>query len=424
VLEANAEGEKLDTVPFNPADADLPEPPKFLSDLRAAETAAWDKARTGDAKERAEAYQKDIPKAEKDVDNWFKQHADQIPEAEYDSAKDLTWRAKRLETVASKLRAPILNEAVSSRTLNGIEASIDNQAIRRGQTPGAFRRLLGEEGYRNWKSVVDVLKPPESTNPIAAAGKNVAMELTAFGIGALTHVWGGALGTVIGLEFARKFILDRALFNPEFGKWFTDAFSRFKNTGGKITPDMVNNLHDLIQKSPLTPAELKEAGFKDNEIANGDHAPIVGETKLSQGPAPAAPAPSGMTPEQRAQFKAIGMSDAEIDAIDKMRAPAPAPAVGEGVGEGVGGHAGGGAVSAEELARGKNWMVGKEGTQVTYDGALHRPEETPEGGAHVTEKPDGTLETNAGTLTPQMEQKLRAAMAERDATKLSQAPKK
>src|ERR1019366_821435 len=287
VTEANDEGEKLDPIPFNPADADLPGSPKFLSDARTAEKVAWEKARTGNAAEREEAYDKDIPKAEKDVDNWFKQHADQISEAEYDSAKDLPWRAKRLETVAAKMRAPMLNESVRASTLNGIEAAIDNQAIRRGQSPGTFRRLLGEEGYQNWKSVVEVLRPPEKVDPNAKPGvADTAIALTAFGVGMLSHVWGGALGTIIPLKYASRFILDRALFNPEFGKWFTDAFSHFKNTGGKVSPDMVQGLHNLIEKSPMTYTEIKEAGFTDDEFAKDAHTPIVGGVKLSQGPAP------------------------------------------------------------------------------------------------------------------------------------------
>ena len=119
---------------------------------------------------------------------------------------------------------------------------------------------------------------------------------------------------------------------------------------------------------------------------------------------------ASVTPQQIQQLKAVGMTDEDIASLNKIRATrTTAPAIGEG----VGGHAGGGTVSAEELARGKNWMVDKGGN-VTYDGNVHRPEETPQGGAHVTEKPDGTLETNEGTLTPQMEEKLRAAITERD----------
>ena len=75
-----------------------------------------------------------------------------------------------------------------------------------------------------------------------------------------------------------------------------------------------------------------------------------------------------------------------------------------------GGHAGGGVSSEEELARpGKHYIVDKHG-RVSYHGKSFAPEETPPGGAHVTVKPNGDFQVNAGTLTESMKSSLAKAV--------------
>ena len=75
-----------------------------------------------------------------------------------------------------------------------------------------------------------------------------------------------------------------------------------------------------------------------------------------------------------------------------------------------GGHAGGGVSSEEELARpGKHYIVDKHG-RVSYHGKSFAPEETPLGGAHVTVKPNGDFQVNAGTLTESMKSSLAKAV--------------
>jgi hypothetical protein len=123
--------------------------------------------------------------------------------------------------------------------------------------------------------------------------------------------------------------------------------------------------------------------------------------------------------EEVGGMKGLGLTDEEIAQLQKTK---PLKRSAPKVGEGVGGHAGGGVVSAEELARGnRHWSVKKSGPP-TYHGSQYDPGATEEDGAHFTELPDGTLQTNAGTSTPEMEARVKAAMAARDHLKISAKP--
>lgn len=76
-----------------------------------------------------------------------------------------------------------------------------------------------------------------------------------------------------------------------------------------------------------------------------------------------------------------------------------------------GGHAGNGVSSVEELNRpGNNYVVSRSG-QLTYQGKSFAPESTPNGATHVTVKPDGTFQVNAGPkLNPAQEFALNKAL--------------
>ncbi len=179
------------------------------------------------------------------------------------------------------------------------------------------------------------------------------------------------------------------------------------------SPDMLvqRGISGLKLPEALTPPPAVEAPGVPRSLGAAAAAPAAEEVPgILRGPA-------GL--ERRATPRLAPMSATELEAAMKQRKPIQTPFdVTQGAMDTInndpamqkiaqefrqGGHAGGGVASVEELNRpGTNYMVSKHG-KLTYHGKEFAPENTPEGAAHVTVLPDGTLRVNAGNLTPTME---------------------
>lgn len=179
------------------------------------------------------------------------------------------------------------------------------------------------------------------------------------------------------------------------------------------SPDMLvqRGISGLKLPEALTPPPPVEAPGVPRSLGAAAAAPAAEEVPgILRGP-------TGL--ERRATPRLAPMSATELEAAIKQRKPIQTPFdVTEGAMNTInndpamqkiaqefrqGGHAGGGVASIEELNRpGTNYVVNKHG-KLTFHGKAFAPENTPEGAAHVTVLPDGTLRVNAGNLTPAME---------------------
>ena len=134
------------------------ERPKTYGELKGALDRANADLKSSDASVREEAVDA-IEKAQKQLDGWFKQHSDVISPEEYSSAKKLVYAGARFQEIANGLRAGIENDNLTGNKLRSIIAGIDNRMIKRGEAPGAFRRLVGEDVYQNWRDVARLFDP-------------------------------------------------------------------------------------------------------------------------------------------------------------------------------------------------------------------------------------------------------------------------
>ena len=246
---------------YDPNTVAIPEKPQSYSELKADLDRAKANSASPDAAVREEAYKTEIPKAEKAIDGWFKQHSDIISPAEYQSAKSLYADSQRYQDIANGLRSAMNKGTVTGNTLRGLEANIDNKMIRRGQAPGAFKRLLGDDGYQNWKTVTKLFDPIKGQPSL---GEQAIQWLTAGATSFLPHTYGATLLGKAGSEW----LLNRVLFNPEFGAWFGKTANYLKylatsERGELGMPDSLRNEFDnIINNKTSYTGEERRAGAR------------------------------------------------------------------------------------------------------------------------------------------------------------------
>ena len=211
-----ATGETPMAVPAEKPAPNIPERPLTYGEVKGALDRAKAESTSSDAAVREDAYNR-IPKAEKAVDNWFKQHSDEISPEEYDSAKKLYASSQRFGDIANGLRSSLNKGTLTGNTLRGLEANIDNKMIRRGQAPGTFQRLLGPDAYDNWKNV----------SKLFDRAQNTPKSLGMYGAEWIAAHLLGPYG--LAGKFATEFLLNRVLFDPAWGQWFGKFTTTMKN---------------------------------------------------------------------------------------------------------------------------------------------------------------------------------------------------
>lgn len=233
-----AEGEQpMEHQSFDPSKVERemePARPKTYGELKGALDRANADMNSPDAQVREEAVD-NREKAEKQLDGWFKQHNDEISPEEYTSAKKLVYAGARFQEVANGLRAGVENDNLTGNKLRSIIASIDNRMIKRGQEPGAFRRLVGDQVYQNWRDVARLFDPIQGAPAGALNYGKLAMHYIA-------HHMFGPLGFVG--KMGAHWLMDKVLSSPEWGNWFKDMSDavRAKAAKGRDIPI------DLLQK--------------------------------------------------------------------------------------------------------------------------------------------------------------------------------
>jgi hypothetical protein len=249
---------------FNPEDVAVPEKPQTYNELRAE--VQRQQALTGPtspADVRDEAMNKGLPQAEKAMDSFFKQHSDEISNAEYDSAKKLWADSMRVKDMSMQLRGPLTQGNLTGRAMRNVEVQMNNKQLRRGQAPDAFRRLMGTEGYENWQNVAklfDTVKDPSLPEQFKSWGKYAA-EYAAAALIPGMHVLGAAGAAA---KFGVEQILNHTMFDPEFGSTFNKLTDWLKQSsiGGAVA-----NISSM-------PAAIKDKflgllkGYKDSKLGS------------------------------------------------------------------------------------------------------------------------------------------------------------
>jgi hypothetical protein len=215
-----ADDKEMPRATYDPNAVSIPEKPKSYSELKAELDRAKAEGASSDAAVREEAYKTGIPKAEKAIEQWFKQHSDDISPAEYSSAKALYADSQRFQEIANGLRSATNKGTLTGNTLRGLESTIDNKMIRRGQAPGAFQRLLGEDAYDNWTNVAKLFDPVKG----ALQGQK------SWGTYATEYIVASVLGIKgIAAKAATEMLMNRIMFHPEWGQWFSKFTNTLKN---------------------------------------------------------------------------------------------------------------------------------------------------------------------------------------------------
>lgn len=244
------------------------EKPVLFSELDSAVKKAQADTYSKDPAIRQQARDTDLPKAEKALDKWFNDHQDKVPPVEYQSAKRLKFLAERVQGIANKLRGPMATDTVNGNMLRRQEALYENRYGR-----GAFKQLLGKDGYQNWANVASILDPIKGPGKLEAYGERFGLGTFAAALAGL-HLFPVGFAAKLGAEW----MLNRAMFDPAWGQWFTKAFGHYRLTG-TVTPQAKRDLNSLMRNIRLSDTELKTQGWSQDQIDKGEHLPGVGGGK-------------------------------------------------------------------------------------------------------------------------------------------------
>src|SRR5208337_4648036 len=243
---------------FAPEDVAVPERPQTFDDLRTALKQAEANTAPGNLPDViTKAREIDVPKAEKALDKWFKDHDEVVSPVEYESAKKLYADSFRYEEIANYLRGKLAKGTLTGGDIRGLEPVVDGKAIRRrGATGiGEFRRLVGPEAYQNLQDIAKLFDPIEKnsntpTGLLQSWGGSVAEYLLGGFVGHLLHA--GPLGEAGGLAATAVFrsFMNRVLFDPEFGGAFKNVVNALQTavqTGRRIPTDVMETMTSKLK---------------------------------------------------------------------------------------------------------------------------------------------------------------------------------
>ena len=277
-----ADDKEMPRATYDPNAVSIPEKPQSYSELKAELDRAKAEGASSDAAVREEAYKTGIPKAEKAIDQWFKQHSDDISPAEYAAAKSLYADSQRFQEIANGLRSATNKGTLTGNTLRGLESAIDNKMIRRGQAPGAFRRLLGEDAYDNWTNVAKLFDPVKG----ALQGQK------SWGTYATEYIVASVLGIKgIAAKAATEMLMNRIMFHPEWGQWFSKFTNTLKNFAtrehGELgAPGTVGEPFDQNDRQHFFDLMNEAHGKTAGEVKNQSAPSLLDQVVSKQEPTP------------------------------------------------------------------------------------------------------------------------------------------
>ncbi|SFS10770.1 hypothetical protein SAMN05421771_1845 [Granulicella pectinivorans] len=207
---------------------DVPPRPKLFTELQDQITDAKStlKSRVSSQTDKATA-KANLPEYQREMDAFLNKHADVVKPGELDAANRTYSQGIRYQWLANRIR-PMLQGAGDGSSFGAETASINRTALNKLPAyfdnkfgAGAFAKLLGSDGLKNYNDVLGALATPETGSGLAE--------------------WVGKLPFHTG-ELAKapvSAIADKLLFNPKAGH---TALTLWKQAGKNV------------QAAPLSPA--------------------------------------------------------------------------------------------------------------------------------------------------------------------------
>lgn len=186
-----------------------------------------------------EAAKKSLPQMKKQMADFLDKHGDAVEEGELPAANNVYRRGVQYDWIAKKMRTATsgtegttsgLNQkptTLNASSLEKIPANFDNKF---GE--GSFKKLIGEDGMKNYNEVLNVLKNPMQAPKFQDWIKNSLTATLGYAAGGPVGA-GAAVLSKVGLSS----LADNLLFNPEFGK---KALSGWKATKGAASKTIAN----------------------------------------------------------------------------------------------------------------------------------------------------------------------------------------
>jgi hypothetical protein len=287
--------EPMEREQYNLADANLPEQPVTLEQLKSDVQTEKANAKSKDPAVREEARTKGLKKANDALDRWMKDHSDEISQDEWNSAKQTWAMSERYKEIAMQMRGALSNGSVNGRTLRNVETIFNNRQLRERGEVDAFKNLLGPEAYKNWQDVAglfDTVRDPRLPREQQSWGQ-YALELAiSAGVTGGFHLTTG-LGVGPALRIIAGEVLNRAMFDPEFGStlksmadWLKSRPSAMAATVADI-PASIRERLDSIGRAYERAKISREEGSAGAAIApnkvGGTQTPKFGRVGLGGG---------------------------------------------------------------------------------------------------------------------------------------------
>ncbi len=250
---ANADNQMEPQV-FNPEEVDAPEKPKTYDELKAEVDAARERTgRNNPTDIRQKARDVEVPKAEKALDQWFKEHESDVSSTEYQSAKQLWADSERFKEIAKNLRGKFAKGTLNGNDIRGLEAVVDGRAVtRRGKAGlGEFRRLVGPEAMDNLKNVAEAFDPLDKADPRAPTIPSWGMYALKHAASLVLFPFFGGIAT-LGVEGGNallEMVMNHVMFDPEFGSTFkqvADATKTAMETGSQVPVTLAGKFRDML----------------------------------------------------------------------------------------------------------------------------------------------------------------------------------
>lgn len=271
------EGEApMDRLEYNADDVDSRERPKTYDELKSDLDNARDRlGRNNPSDVREKAKSADVPKAEKALDDWFKDHEDAIDGSEYQSAKSLWADSERFKDIANNLRGKLAKGTMTGNDIRGLEALVDGKAIKRRGAAGIgeYGRLLGPEATENLNTVAKLFDPLESTDPrsgmIRSWGSYVAKHVVAT---MMAPLFGVSYLGIEGINGLNELFMNHVMFDPEFGSSFARVVSATKaaiSAGSKVPSAIWQPFKTMVSQIAQKYADSKFGGEEGAVSAGG-----------------------------------------------------------------------------------------------------------------------------------------------------------
>jgi hypothetical protein len=167
-----------------------------------------------------EAAQEALPKYQQEMDDFLDKHSDVVNDGELEAANKVHAQGLRYEYIADRLRSAFKG-TTGGTTTAGQPTTISVGPLQRLESqfdikyqPGAFKKLLGPQGYRNYNEVLNTMASPKVGSAFMDWLNQIPLNI-------------GKVGAIPVSKIA-----DHLLFNPEAGSTAIKLFKATQKAAG------------------------------------------------------------------------------------------------------------------------------------------------------------------------------------------------